>query len=313
MSSSSLKNYNSGISDCTLQREVGKMSVFATLLMNGIANAALYFLMAAGLTLIFGLMRVINFAHGGLYLWGGYIAMFLYTSTHNFVVALIGGFVVGGLLGFLMERGLLASVYRDGNGQLLMTMGILVVLSELIKVPFGRNPQSSTVPHGLNHSWIAGHVVIVGYNVFIIIVGILVYLALQVTLHRSRLGVIIRAGVGNPELVEARGIPIRRIFTLVFILGAALAGFAGALAGPFFGSVTPTMGMDMQLNAFIIVVLGGLGSLNGSLIGSLMIGIATAVVSYFLPTAAILVNVLLMAVVLVIRPEGLFGEKEGAM
>jgi branched-chain amino acid transport system permease protein len=284
------------------------MSVFATLLMNGIANGALYFLMAAGLTLIFGLMRVVNFAHGALYLWGGYSATFLYTSTHNFVVALIGGAAVSAILGIVMERGLIAPVYRDETGQLLITMGIMVLLSEVVKIPFGINALSATVPAFLSHSWLFGHFVLVEYQVFTLVLGVIVYLGLKGLLHQTKLGIVIRAGVGNPELVAARGIAIRKVFTAVFALGAALAGFAGALAGPYFGSVTPGMGFDMQLNAFIIVVVGGIGSLDGSLVGSLLIGVATAIVSYYFSSFAVLVNVAVMAVVLLVRPQGLFGE-----
>lgn len=285
------------------------MSVFATLLLNGISNGALYFLMAAGLTLIFGLMRVVNFAHGGLYLWGSYSATFLYTSTHSFLVALIGGALTAGMLGLIMEKGLIAPVYRDETGQLLITMGIMVLLSEMVKIPFGINALSSDVPPALGHSWLAGHFVLVEYQMFALAMGVIVYVGLKLVLRRTKIGITIRAGVGNPELVEARGIPIRKVFTAVFVVGAALAGFAGALAGPYFGSVTPDMGFDMQLNAFIIVVVGGIGSLDGSLVGSLLIGIVTAFVSYFFSSFAVLVNVAVMAIVLLIRPQGLFGER----
>lgn len=288
------------------------MTVLLTLVLNGLANSAVYFLMAAGLTLIFGLLRVLNFAHGGFYLWGAYVAAFLYTSTHSFVAAILGGIIVGALIGWLSERGLMRSAAGDGTQQLLITMGIFIVLSELVKIPFGRNPINANTPVALNHSWMFGHVVIVEYQVFVLLIGLVVYLGLWLLLKRTRLGLVVRAGVANPELVEARGIAVRRVFTAVFVLGAALAGLAGALAGPYFGSVTPEMGMDMQLNAFIIVVLGGLGSLNGSLVGSLLIGIATAVVSYYASSLAVLSSVIVMAIVLVIRPHGLFGSREVA-
>jgi len=288
------------------------MTVALTLLFNGLANSAIYFLMAAGLTLIFGLLRVINFAHGAFYLWGAYMATFLYTSTHSFVLAIVGGIAVGVALGWLSERGLMASIYGQGTQQLLITMGIFIVLSELVKVPFGRNPVNSNPPRGLDKSWIVGHVVIVEYQVFAIVLGTVVYLLLLALLQRTRIGLMVRAGVSNPELVEARGIPIRHVFTAVFVLGSGLASFAGALAGPYFGSVTPDMGFSMQLNAFIIVVLGGLGSLTGSLVGSVLVGVATAVVSYYASSLAVLSSVVLMAIVLVIRPHGLFGTKEVA-
>lgn len=288
------------------------MEVTLTLVLNGIANSALYFLMSAGLTLIFGLLRVINFAHGGIYLWGAYVAVFLYSTTHQFLISLIGGIVTGLVLGWLTER-LLASDkgggHGDGHNQLLLTMGALIVLNQSATWVFGRNPITANAPGFLSHSFLIGHVVIIEYQMVVVVIGILVYLALRLLLGRSRLGLIIRAGVYNPELVEARGIPIRRVFMWTFVLGAVLAGFAGALAGPYFGSITPEMGMDMQLNAFIIVVLGGLGSLSGSLVGSVLIGVATALVSYFAPSLAMLVDVLIMAAVLLIRPNGLLGER----
>lgn len=286
------------------------MTVALTLMFNGLANSAIYFLMAAGLTLIFGLLRVINFAHGAFYLWGAYCATFLYASTHSFAVALLGGIAVGMALGWLSERGLMASIYGQGTQQLLITMGIFVLLSELVKIPFGRNPVSSSAPNWVDKSWLIGHVIIIQYQVFAIAIGIVVYLLLLLLLQRTRIGLVVRAGVTNPELVEARGIAVRRVFTAVFVLGAALAGFAGALAGPYFGSVTPDMGFSMQLDAFIIVVLGGLGSLTGSMVGSVLIGVSTAVVSYYASSLAVVSSVVLMAIVLVIRPHGLFGSKE---
>jgi branched-chain amino acid transport system permease protein len=292
------------------------MAVAITLILNGIANSALYFLMSAGLTLIFGLLRIINFAHGGIYLWGAYVAVFLYSVTHQFAVALVGGIAAGLVLGWLTERLLRSAEEKgqhgsasEGSNQLLLTMGALIVLDEAVTMTFGRDPINASAPSLLSHSFLFGNLVIVVYQLLVIVIGIVVYVALQILLRRSRLGMVIRAGVYNRELVEARGIPIRRVFMWTFILGAALAGFAGALAGPYFGSVTPEMGMDMQLNTFIIVVLGGLGSLSGSLAGSLLIGVATALVSYFAPSLAVLVNVLLMAGVLMFRPNGLLGER----
>lgn len=286
------------------------MGIFLTLALNGVVNGSLYFLMAAGLTLIFGLMRVVNFAHGGLYQWGAYLATFTFATTGSFVLALAVGAVVAIILGVVMERGLISFVYHNENGQLLVTMGIMLILTELIKVPFGPSELNSNTPNDLSNSWLVGQVVIVQYQLFMIGASVIVFLVLLWALQKTRLGMIVRAGVYNPELVEACGIPIRRVFTMVFALGAGLAGLAGALAGPYLGAVTPTMGFDMQLNAFIIVVVGGLGSLTGSFVGSMLIGILTAVVSFYFSSLAVLVNVAVMVVILLIRPQGLFGERE---
>lgn len=305
-----MKRGNDSILACRRQGGRSDVAVFLTLALNGVVNGALYFLMAAGLTLIFGLMRVINFAHGGLYQWGAYTATFMYTVTGNFLVAALSGLLIAAVLGIVVERGFVAQVYRDGTGQLLMTMGIMLVLSEFVKIPFGPSELSASTPRFLSGSWLVGHVVIIEYQMFILLAALVVFVGLQWLLRRTRLGVVIRAGVYNPELVEARGIPIRRVFTIVFALGAGMAGLAGALAGPYFGAVTPGMGFDMQLNAFIIVVVGGIGSLEGSLLGSLLIGLVTAFVSYYFSSFAVLVNVFVMALVLLIRPHGLLGEVE---
>jgi branched-chain amino acid transport system permease protein len=288
------------------------MAVTLTLMLNGLANSALYFLMASGLTLIFGLLRVVNFAHGGFFVWGAYAGAFLLASLHNLALAAAGGIVAGAILGWLVERGLMARLYGEGTQQLLITMGVLIVLSELVKLPFGPNPVSAPAPQSLSRSWVVGGVPVVAYEGFVILMGILVFAALQGLLRGTRLGALIRAGVSNPDLLAARGVPVRRVFTGVFAMGAALAALAGVLAGPWYGAVTPQMGMDMQLNAFVIVVLGGLGSVGGSLAGSLLVGLATAVVSYFAPSLAVLASVVVMGAVLVVRPHGLMGQREVA-
>lgn len=287
------------------------MAVFLTLFLNGIANGALYFLTAAGLTLVFGLMRVLNFAQGGMYLWGGYVATAIYTATGNFLLSLLGAVLVSGLIGTIIERVLIRPVYQNGTGQLLITMGAMLVLSEAIKIPFGSNELSSGTPIALAQSWLIGQVVIIEYQIFIIIISVVIFFAMKWVLQKTKIGITIRAGVHNPDLVEAQGIPLKRLFSLVFVAGSVLAGIAGALSGPYFGSVTPTMGFDTQLNAFIIIVVGGLGSLEGAFVGSFLIGIVTAIVSYYTPSLAILVNVLVMAAVLLVRPQGLWGELEG--
>ncbi|RIV22740.1 branched-chain amino acid ABC transporter permease [Alicyclobacillaceae bacterium I2511] len=169
------------------------MSVVVTLIFNGLSNGALYFLMSAGLTLIFGLLRVINFAHGAFYLWGAYAGVFLYSVLHNFPLAILGGVMVGVVLGFLTERGLMAKVYQDPTRQLLLTMGVLLVLTELLKIPFGRDPVGATTPSILANSWLLGHFVLVEYQVFTL--GIL-YILIVRFLPQGILGsVVARGGV----------------------------------------------------------------------------------------------------------------------
>ncbi|SMB99176.1 amino acid/amide ABC transporter membrane protein 1, HAAT family [Thermanaeromonas toyohensis ToBE] len=283
------------------------METFINLTTNGIATGMAIFLFAVGLSIIFGLMDILNFAHGAFFLWGAYMGAWIFSQTQSFGLALLGAVLCGVILGTVLERLTISRVYGSHVSQMLLTMGLMLVLTELVRVLWGPNILTSPGPKWLEGSWDFGGIILVKYRLFTIAVGILIALLVYFLLQRTRLGIIVRAGVENREMVQALGIDIRKIFTLIFALGAGLAALGGAMMGPLNGAISPTMGMDNQLLAFIVVVIGGLGSFIGSLAGALLVGLMGALVSWFAPEAALTVNVLLMAVVLLVRPRGLFG------
>ncbi|WP_092037875.1 branched-chain amino acid ABC transporter permease [Planifilum fulgidum] len=285
------------------------MDIVINLIINGLATGMLLFLLAAGLTLIFGLMHVLNFAHGGLFVWGAYAGVWLYLWTGSFAAGLLGACSAGLLLGFVMERLIIRPVYGDPTRQILITLGVMLVLSELVKVFWGSNQISVPPLDFLEGSWRIGEIVLIKYRVFVITAGVLIFALLQGLLKKTRVGLIIRAGAIHREMVESLGINVKRYFLLVFMLGAALAALAGVLFAPYSGAIYAEMGMEYAILAFIVVVVGGLGSVSGSALAALMVGLASAFMNYFLPDAALAVNMLLMAAVLLFKPSGLFGAR----
>lgn len=283
------------------------MDVLLNLTINGIATGSLIFLLAAGLTLIFGLMHVLNFAHGALFAWGAYFGVWIYTQTYSFLVGILGAIVIGGLLGWLLERWIIQPVYTNTMSQIQVTMGLLLVMNECIKVFFGPNQVSVRLPEYLDQSWLLGGVILIKYRLFVIAVGILVFLGVQYMLKRTRLGLIVRAGVMNKEMVQALGINIKKVFLYVFILGSSMAALGGMLFAPYSGVIHAGIGMDYGILAFIVVVIGGMGSIVGSAMAALLVGVLGAFMTYFVPSVALAVNMLLMFGVLMFRPAGLFG------
>ncbi|MCM3081247.1 MULTISPECIES: branched-chain amino acid ABC transporter permease [Brevibacillus] len=283
------------------------MDVLLNLTINGIATGSLIFLLAAGLTLIFGLMHVLNFAHGALFAWGAYFGVWIYTQTDSFLVGILGAIVIGGLLGWLLERWIIQPVYTNTMSQIQVTMGLLLVMNECIKVFFGPNQVSVRLPDYLDQSWLLGGVILIKYRLFVIAIGILVFLGVQYMLKRTRLGLIVRAGVMNKEMVQALGINIKKVFLYVFILGSSMAALGGMLFAPYSGVIHAGIGMDYGILAFIVVVIGGMGSIVGSAMAALLVGVLGAFMTYFVPSVALAVNMLLMFGVLMFRPAGLFG------
>lgn len=283
------------------------MDTFINLLTNGIATGMAVFLLAVGLSIIFGLMGVLNLSHGALFMWGAYVGAWIFGATQNFLLAILSAIAAGAIIGIVIERLTISRVYGNHILQLLLTMGLMIVLGEVIKVVWGPNILTSPVPAALSGSWDFGGIILIKFRMFTIVVGLMVALAVYLLLKRTMLGIIVRAGVENPEMVQALGFDVRRIFTLVFALGAGLAALGGAIMGPLGGSVSPGMGLDNQLLAFVVVVIGGLGNFTGSLVGSLLVGLIGAMAAWFVPEAVLAVNVLLMAVVLLLKPTGLFG------
>ncbi|MGE7979127.1 branched-chain amino acid ABC transporter permease [Psychrobacillus sp. NPDC093200] len=285
------------------------MELIINLLINGLATGMLIFLLAAGLTLIFGLMDVLNFAHGGLFAWGAFSGVWFYSLTDSFTLAIIGAILTGVILGFITEKLIITPVYGNHVQQILITLGFMIVLSEMLKVVFGPNHMAAKVPPLLAGSWEFGDVIIIKYRLFIISIGFIVFGIFQFILKRTKIGLTVRAGVMNKEMVQALGINIKKVFLYVFMTGAALAALGGALMAPYSGVVYAEMGMEYAILAFIVVVIGGMGSFPGSLLAAILVGLAGSFMAYYVPALSLAVNMLLMAVVLIFRPQGLFTAK----
>lgn len=286
------------------------MGLVAWLSLQGLTVGLLWFLIASGLSLIFGLMNVLNFAHGALYMVGTYGALTIYIATGSFPLAIVGGVLLGAVLGALMEMLAIRPLYGRQLFQVLMTMGLILVFDEAVEAIWGPYPIPFAMPAALKGTLTVFDRPFPTYRVFIIGVGLAVWLLVHLFLTRTRLGIIVRAGVENREMVQALGIDIRKVFTGVFALGGALAALGGAVAGPFEGA-HPALAAENLLPAFIVVVVGGLGSFTGSLLAAILVGLVQAFVSFYVPALSLAVNIALMAVVLVLRPQGLLGEQRG--
>jgi len=293
--------------------------IYLTLTVAGLAMGMLVFLIASGLSIIFGLMDVLNFAHGALFAWGGYTGFSLFRLMKGwveansviqnvgvFLIAIMTAVVVVAFLGMLMERVLVRRVYGSHLFQILITFGATIVLVELIRVVWGPNDEVIVQPLTFQGNWDIGGVIIERYRVLCILIGLFVYGMIQLVLKKTKLGTVVRAGVENREMVQAMGHNIFRIFTGVFAAGAGLAALGGVAMSVFDRQVYPDMGGTYLLFAFIVVIIGGLGSVTGSLLGALIVGLAYNYVAYLLPWAAAAVNVLIMIIILLIRPTGLF-------
>ncbi|MDQ3694822.1 MAG: branched-chain amino acid ABC transporter permease [Chloroflexota bacterium] len=291
------------------------MSTFVLLLMTGLALAAMYFLLAAGLSLIFGLMDVLNFAHGAFFTWGAYAAWWtiglvspgLVASTGAFLLAIVVATVVVGLMAAAVEVGLLRRLYNRHIYQVLVTLGIGLALSQLTSVIWQADARPFPQP-----AWLSATTTVLGATVpnnrFLLIGAAVVVLGgMLLFLRRTRYGLIVRAGAENREMVRALGIDVDRAFTVVFALGGALAGLGGVFGAAYFGSINPNFGTVNLIFAFIVVVIGGLGSVTGSALAAVVIGLAQQFGNYYTTWAGDFVVVLLLAVVLLVRPGGLMG------
>lgn len=286
------------------------MLVFADLAaqtLNGLAYGALLFLLAVGLTLIFGMLDVVNLAHGSFYMLGAYAGLVMISATGSFWLALLAAPLAVGLVGMGIERVCLRPLYRRPPlDQVLLTFGFIYLFEDLIKAIFGGKIRSIPAPALFASSVTVGDFTYPSYRLFVIAFGLTVAVALWLLLERTRLGSIIRAGVYDVEMTAGLGINIHRVFTGVFAVGAALAGLSGVIAGPI-QSAFPAMGVGILIPALIVVVVGGLGSLKGSLAGSLIIGQAETFGKAWLPEVAMLIIYVVMALVVLLRPQGLFG------
>jgi branched-chain amino acid transport system permease protein len=285
------------------------MELLFNLTLNGLATGMLIFLLAAGLTLIFGLMDVLNFAHGGLFAWGAYSGIWIYTTTGSFLFGIIGAILTGFLLGIITEKWIIRPVYGNHVQQILITLGLMLVLSEMLKVIWGPNQLTANPPEYLRGSWEFGDMIIIKYRVFIIVVGLLVFAGVQFLLKNTKIGLVVRAGVMNKEMVQALGINIKKVFMFVFMIGSGMAALGGVLFGPYSGVIHAGMGMEFAILAFIVVVIGGMGNFTGSVMAAILVGLSGSFMAYYVPELSLAVNMLLMAVVLIVKPQGLFGGK----
>jgi branched-chain amino acid transport system permease protein len=281
--------------------------IFLIQVLNGIQYGMLLFLVASGLTLIFGIMGVINLAHGSFYMIGAYLAFSFSSLTGSLWTAIPLGLVVTVLLGLLIEWALITRLYRrDHLYQVLLTYGLILVLEESRSIVFGNDVHGVPVPPSLDWSIpLTDTLSYPVYRLFISGVCVAVALGLYLLIQRTRLGMIIRAGAWNREMVQSLGIDIKLVYMGVFALGVALAGFAGMIAAPV-ASVFPGMGDQILIISFVVVVIGGIGSVKGALLAALLIGLADTFGQVLLPQVSGMTVYVLMAIVLLWRPEGLF-------
>ncbi|HWO04200.1 MAG TPA: branched-chain amino acid ABC transporter permease [Methylomirabilota bacterium] len=287
------------------------MPEFSTLLaqvFTGLVLGMIYVLLAIGLSLIFGLMTVVNFAHGALFMLGAYFGVFVLTYTKSFWIALIVAPLMVGALGLLMERFLIRRLYgRSPDDPLLLTFGLSLILVEGVKLLWGKIGLTLDPPRALAGAVNLGFMSFPAYRIFLIGVTVAVLIGLYFFLGRTNIGLIIRAGSRDPLMVRALGIDLGRVWLVVFGIGTALAGLAGILAGPMRGAYAE-MGVTMVIESFVVIVVGGMGSLLGAVVAGLLIGQVVGLTTLFMPKAAEIMVFVVMAVVLLVRPSGLFGE-----
>src|SRR5437870_8849815 len=295
--------------------------------LNGLQYGVMLFLMAAGLTLVFGIMNLVNLAHGSLYMVGAYLATTFYAWTGSFLLAVVLAMLGTLVVGVLVELIALRTLYeRDHLDQVLATFGLILFFNEAIAIVWGRAALYTSVP-----AWLSGHVLVLPgvqypvYRAAVIVVGLLVAALLWALVTRTRVGMLIRAGASNRTMVGALGVNIKLLYTVVFGCGAALAGLAGLMAGPIY-AVQPGMGELILIQVFVVIVIGGIGSIRGALVGAIIVGVVDTLGRAFLkpllgsmlphtaaeaagPALASMLIYLLMAVVLAVKPAGLFANR----
>lgn len=283
------------------------MSIFIVQLLTGVAYGMLYFMIAAGLTIILGVMNVVNLAHGAFFLLGTYLAFTFLSLQLNFWVALVLSVITVALIGVTVEKFLITKLYGKELEQVLLTFGLTFVIADTAKWIWGTEMQTIAEPAILSASITVGDMVFPVFRLFVVFVGCAIALVLWYLESKTRVGAIIRAGVDDREMVAALGINVRLVFTGVFAFGAAMAGLSGVLGGPLIGMYTG-MDSDILVTSLIVVVIGGLGSWKGSFISAIMIGLIETMGKIWFPSFSMLIVFLLMVVVLIIRPQGLYGK-----
>lgn len=297
---------------------IGAPSSWLTLTVAGLSMGLMIFLMASGLSLVFGLMDVLNFGHSAFVSFGAFVAASVLAyfggwlgsdsillNSLALVFAISAAIVFGAALGWFFERVIIKPVYSDHLRQILITMGALIVAEQLILATWGGTPMNVPRPHFLEGAIIVGNSSLEVYRLFAFCLGALVYGGLFVLLNRTRMGLLIRAGVENREMVEALGFKIDRLFIGVFMLGSALAAMGGAMWAGYETIITPSLGAEMMVIVFIVVIIGGLGSIQGTLLGAIVVALMQNYVGFLAPKLALASNMILMMVILLWRPYGL--------
>jgi branched-chain amino acid transport system permease protein len=298
---------------------VGSPSTWLTLTAASLAMGMMIFIMASGLTLVFGLMDVLNFGHGAFIAVGAYVATLvlapfaasiqadsLWTNLAVLAPAALLSMAVSGALGLVVERVLILPVYGQHLKQILMTTGGLIVAEQGLYALWGPQIIPMPLPTSLRGSFIFGDVAIAKYRVLATLIGLAVFIAIQLVLNRTKLGLLIRAGVENREMVEALGYRIRRLFLGVFMTGSALAGLGGVMWALYREQVHASMSDDLTVLIFIVVIIGGLGSIGGCFIGAILVAMVANYGGFLLPKLALVSNILLMVAILMWRPRGLY-------
>ncbi len=273
---------------------------------NGLSYGALVFLLASGLSLIFGVMRIVNLAHGSYFMLGGYVGLSVVWRTQSFAAAVLAGALAIGLVGVAMERLFLRRLPGQTLGQVLMTIGFALIFQDLALLIWGGDPYAIPAPRLLQGAFAAGALRFPVYRIFIIVVAVAVGVALWLTLERTRAGAMIRAAVDDREMAQGVGINVPTVSLAVFGLGAALAAAGGVIGGGFVG-VYPGVDFEMLPYAFVVVIVGGLGSLPGAMLGSLLVGLLDNFGKALFPELSYFTLFAPMALILALRPTGLFG------
>jgi branched-chain amino acid transport system permease protein len=286
------------------------MSEVPVFFLHGLAYAGLLFLVSAGLTLVFGMMNVLNFAHAAMYMLGAYFSFTLLHATGQFWLCLFVCPLLLFIIGALVERLLLRRVHAYGHlHELLLTFGLAYIITELVKLIWGNFPLAVNIGGFLGQTVSFFGMIYPIYRIFIFVCAVIVGLTMAAILYKTRLGIILRAAVNDSEMVNALGFNVPLVFTGVFAFGAALSGLAGVIAGPLL-TTYPGMAHEILIDAFVVIVVGGFGSLGGAVVASLLIGELQSFGVLLFPKLSLALVYMLMAAVLIIKPSGLFGEKQ---
>ncbi|MBX3678209.1 MAG: branched-chain amino acid ABC transporter permease [Rhodocyclaceae bacterium] len=298
---------------------VGSFPTWVTLTIAGLAMGMMIFIMASGLTLVFGLMDVLNFGHGAFVSVGAFTATLVLLPMQGWMqadsallnlsalgLAVALAMLVTGALGWAFERVIIMPVYGQHLKQILITMGGMIVAEQMIHVIWGPDQIPLPLPAAFRGVFLFGDVAIEKYRLLAVAVGLIVFVAMFLVLNRTKVGLLIRAGVENGEMVEALGYRIRRLFVGVFVAGSALAGLGGVLWGLYREMLTASMGADLMVLVFIVIIIGGLGSVGGCFIGALLVALVANYTGFLAPKIALVSNILLMVAILLWRPQGLY-------